>query len=405
MDSRVRNLTIFIVVSIILLAFGLVALMNKEDKKKPTAAVSSQPEEVAENSYLDFLKDDTFFDKEVSVNSVSINTAKGDQLYMLATSVSHDIRLVITDEAGNPVRGQSFNVEVDNDEYKDLDKDGMIKITDLNAGEYYVSLKPIDGYSVPTEPMRVTVKDSLEFATIDDISYYIYTEDQINPESEDTAEEPGDDDIDDTENSDLLTTEGEAFGIDVSKWQKSIDWYKVKDSGVDFAIIRCGYRGSATGVLVEDPYFEENIKGAKEAGIEVGVYFFTQATSEMEAVEEASMCISLLQDYDIDLPVYIDSEKAGGAARANGLDKATRTAVCQAFCKTMESAGYKSGVYASRSWLYNNLDASALSDYSIWDAEYREKPIYTGDFDIWQYTSKGMIDGINTKVDLDIKYK
>ena len=103
-------------------------------------------------------------------------------------------------------------------------------------------------------------------------------------------------------------------------------------------------------------------------------------------------------------PIFIDTEGAGGNGRADLLDAETRTAVCKAFCKTVDSAGYHGGVYASRSWYYRCLNASELEEFVIWDAEYVGSPQYTGKFDMWQYTSSGLIDGINTRVDLDVSY-
>ena len=195
------------------------------------------------------------------------------------------------------------------------------------------------------------------------------------------------------------------LGIDVSKWQKEIDWDKVKNEGVDFAIIRCGYRGSVTGSLVEDPYFEQNIKGARAAGIKVGVYFFTQAVNEVEAVEEASMVISLVRDYELQYPVFIDTEGAGGNGRADSLNVEERTAVCEAFCTTVKNAGLEAGVYASRNWYNNKLTVSTLESYAIWLAEYRSVPLYQGYYQMWQYTSKGKINGINGNVDLNVSYR
>lgn len=192
-------------------------------------------------------------------------------------------------------------------------------------------------------------------------------------------------------------------GIDVSKYQGNIDWGAVAASGINFAIIRAGYRGSSTGVLVEDPYFKKNISGAAKAGIKVGIYFFTQAISEAEAVEEASMCISLASGYKLTYPIFIDTESASGG-RANGLGKSARTAVVNAFCRTVSNAGYKAGVYASKSWYNNQLSASSLSGYCIWVAQYASECTYSGKKDMWQYTSKGKVSGIKGNVDMNISY-
>ena len=116
------------------------------------------------------------------------------------------------------------------------------------------------------------------------------------------------------------------------------------------------------------------------------------------------MVISLCRDYNLDYPVFIDTEGAGGNGRADGLGVRERTAVCRAFCETIESAGRKAGVYASRNWWYHNLTASELSDYVTWLAEYRSDPLYTGKYQIWQYTSNGSIDGMKGRVDLNISY-
>ena len=145
---------------------------------------------------------------------------------------------------------------------------------------------------------------------------------------------------------------------------------------MQFAIVRAGYRGSVTGSLVEDPQFVANMKGATAAGIPVGVYFFTQATDEKEAVEEASAVLELIRDFQLSYPVFIDTEGAGGNGRADGLDAETRTLVCEAFCRTVENAGYTAGVYASRNWYNNNLQTARLENYHIWLAEYRSVPLY-----------------------------
>ena len=193
-----------------------------------------------------------------------------------------------------------------------------------------------------------------------------------------------------------------ALGIDVSKWNGKIDWNAVKKSGINYVIIRCGYRGSSAGSLIEDPMFVTNIKGATAAGLKVGVYFFTQAMDEREAVEEASMVLELVKNYTISYPVFLDVESSGG--RADTIDKATRTAVCKAFCQTIKNAGYTAGIYANKSWLDNKIDASALSAYKIWLAQYAATPTYTGRYDLWQYRSTGTVGGISGNVDMNLSY-
>ena len=199
----------------------------------------------------------------------------------------------------------------------------------------------------------------------------------------------------------LITGSG-VLGIDVSKHNGSIDWAAVKNSGVSYVIIRCGYRGSTTGALIEDPKFKTNIKGAQAAGLKVGIYFFTQAINEAEAVEEASMVLQLIKPYAISYPVYLDVESSGG--RADGISKDTRTAVCKAFCSTIANSGYTAGIYANKTWLNEKLSPSALGGHKIWLAQYAAAPTYNGTYHMWQYSSKGSVSGISGRVDMNLSY-
>ena len=200
----------------------------------------------------------------------------------------------------------------------------------------------------------------------------------------------------------VLITGSGTMGIDVSKWNGTIDWNAVKNSGVSYVIIRCGYRGSTTGAMIEDPVFKSNIKGATAAGLKVGVYFFSQAVNEVEAVEEASMTIGLIRNYSISYPVFLDVEPSGG--RADGIDKATRTKVIKAYCETIRNSGYTPGVYANKTWLESYMNAGELSSYKIWLAQYNTAPTYAGKIDLWQYTSKGSVAGISGHTDLNLSY-
>lgn len=199
-----------------------------------------------------------------------------------------------------------------------------------------------------------------------------------------------------------LVTGNGSFGIDVSKWNGTIDWTAVKNSGVSYVIIRSGYRGSSQGTLVEDPKFSANIKGATAAGLKVGIYFFTQAVDEREAVEEASMVLEQVRNYAISYPIFLDVEASGG--RADSISRETRTAVCRAFCQTIQSAGYTAGIYANKTWLETKINASELSAYKIWLAQYAAAPTYTGRYDLWQYRATGSVSGISGNVDLNLSY-
>ncbi|MDE5892526.1 MAG: Ig-like domain-containing protein, partial [Acetatifactor sp.] len=199
-----------------------------------------------------------------------------------------------------------------------------------------------------------------------------------------------------------LVTGSGTMGIDVSKWNGDIDWNAVKNSGVSYVIIRCGYRGSSQGSLIVDSKFQSNIKGATDAGLKVGIYFFTQAIDRVEAVEEASMVLDLIKNYRISYPVFLDVEASGG--RADGISMETRTEVCKAFCQTIQNAGYTAGIYANKTWLTSRMDISQLSAYKIWLAQYASAPTYTGRYDLWQYKSTGRVSGISGDVDLNLSY-
>ena len=194
------------------------------------------------------------------------------------------------------------------------------------------------------------------------------------------------------------------LGIDVSKYQPNINWSSVKASGVSFVIIRCGYRGASTGVLIQDPYYTSHIKGAKAAGLKVGIYFFSTALNEAEAVEEASMCVALAGGYGVNYPVFIDVESSPRPGY-DALSASERTANISAFCKTIRSAGYSAGVYANKNWLTEKIHTSELSGYKIWLAQYNAGgPTYNGRYDLWQYTSRGSVDGISGNVDMNQSY-
>lgn len=205
-----------------------------------------------------------------------------------------------------------------------------------------------------------------------------------------------------TFNGDGSLNMGTVMGIDISKHNGNIDWNAVKNSGVQYVILRCGYRGSASGVLVEDQKFKRNIQGATAAGLKVGIYFFSQAVNEVEAVEEASMTLSLIKNYRITYPVYIDVESANG--RADGISKAARTSVINAFCQTIRNSGYTPGLYANKNWLTEKINTGALGGCKIWLAQYVAAPTYGGRYEMWQYSSRGSIAGIKGNVDLNVSY-
>lgn len=198
------------------------------------------------------------------------------------------------------------------------------------------------------------------------------------------------------------------FGIDVSKYQSNINWNKIKKTGVSFVIIRIGYRGyGAAGTLVKDPMFEEHFTNARNAGLKVGVYFFTQAVNEAEAQEEAQACNWALNGRQLDYPIFYDTEastSSTGTGRADGLGVEDRTKCTVAFCEEVQALGYEPGVYASTTWFRKRIDYTALkSKYTIWNAHYgvSSSPLAC---DMWQGTEKARIDGYSGELDANISY-
>ena len=193
-------------------------------------------------------------------------------------------------------------------------------------------------------------------------------------------------------------------GIDVSKHQGNIDWTKVAADGVEFAFIRVGLRGYGTeGKLVEDEYFEQNVKGALQAGIKVGVYFYSQAITDEELLEEANLVLEKVKPYNIELPIVFDVEKvSGGKGRANELSVEERTRLTALFCQTIQDAGYKPMIYHNMEMGTLMLDLGQLEQDDKWFAYYNDDLYYPYAYKVWQYSEKGAVDGINEEVDLNI---
>lgn len=195
-------------------------------------------------------------------------------------------------------------------------------------------------------------------------------------------------------------------GIDVSQFQEDIDWQKVAASGVEFAIIRVGYRGYGTGKLMEDTKFADNIQGAINAGVKVGVYFFSQAVSEAEALEEAAFVLERIAPYKLDYPVVFDVEKvADKSGRMNQISVEERTKVTQTFCQAIKQAGYEPMIYHNMEMGSLLIDLGQLQEYDKWFAYYGTELYFPYDFKMWQYSESGKVDGINTAVDMNMAFK
>lgn len=195
-------------------------------------------------------------------------------------------------------------------------------------------------------------------------------------------------------------------GIDVSKYQGNIDWEKVKADGVEYAFVRLGLRGYGSGKIVIDEYYDKNMRGANAAGVETGVYFFTQAITVEEAIEEANYVIENMAGYDVTYPVVFDVEMiVGDDGRANELSQELRTDICIAFCDTIQAAGYTPMIYGNVRCFTKMLDMARLESYEKWYAFYDDYMYMPYEVSVWQYTENGSVDGIKGNVDLNISYK
>ena len=195
-------------------------------------------------------------------------------------------------------------------------------------------------------------------------------------------------------------------GIDVSEHQYDIDWEKVAADGIDFAMIRVGYRGSTAGQIYTDEYFEKNIAGATAAGLKVGVYFYSQAINAEEAAEEAAFVLNAIRPYKVTFPVVFDWESVRGRdARPYTVSRAVLWARAKTFCSAVEDAGYDAMIYFTQYLGYRKYILRQLSDYEFWYAEYEAKPRIVFNFDMWQYSSTGSVNGSDGDVDLNIYFR
>ena len=194
-----------------------------------------------------------------------------------------------------------------------------------------------------------------------------------------------------------------AIGIDVSSYQGEVDWQKVAAAGIKFAFIRVGGRGYSEGAIYDDKYFQQNLAGAKAAGVKVGVYFFSQSITAAEAREEALYTLEKLGGIGLEYPVVYDWEVVSNAgARTNGLDTHTLTDCAIAFCETIRQAGYTPMVYYNTPVGYTRYDLSRLTNYDVWYAQYASSPTMYYNYRIWQYTDSGKVPGVEGKVDMNI---
>lgn len=275
--------------------------------------------------------------------------------------------------------GQSGEVPID-------EMETLIPVTQEETEESLPDEEPAPGERIEYEDPVLGI---ISVPVMTDVSLHTYDWDRLS------------------DNDGRLSYDTEEFqsklGVDVSYFQGEIDWEKVKADGIDFAMIRLGYRGYGTGNIVIDDQFTENINGALAAGLEVGVYFFSQAVNAREAKREAETVLSMLSSYPITMPVAYDLEIVSeNGSRTQKLSAATMTENAAVFCRMVEAEGYEAAYYASKKTALLRYNLSELKEYGLWYAEEEEQPGIPYDFKLWQYTAEGTVDGIETSVALDL---
>ncbi len=200
----------------------------------------------------------------------------------------------------------------------------------------------------------------------------------------------------------LLQNLNSSPGVDVSAYQGSIDWEAVAASGIEFAMIRLGYRGYSSGKLVEDDYAQRNLTGASDAGLDVGAYFFSQALNTQEVEEEIAFMLEILGEQYLDMPIVLDWEIPSSEARTAGMDARTLTDIQLYFCQRMEELGYQPMVYFNWYQSEHLYYLSELEDAPFWLALYQDRMTFPWKVEMWQYTSQGSVPGISGDVDLNV---
>lgn len=335
----------------------------------------------------------------------------------------------ILDDKGNVTFSYSFNTDADGYlYYKNSDKPSDVLPVQSDSGEYY-GFRFISPNSFLSDESTALHIERVELIrpdnTVNDL-YDIQAEPIPRPEGQLSGWQSVDGRMYYTDSSGRRLTgyrridgkkyffddsgvKCESLGVDVSSFNDSINWTAAKQNGIDFAILRAGGRGWSSGRPYIDAFFHDYYREAKEAGMKLGLYFYSTAITPEEAVEEANFVLRRLNHMPLDLPIYFDSEYSGDypEGRADMLSIFTRTHLARAFCETIEMAGYEAGVYASQNFFGTTLDYLPVCQYSIWLANYTRDlslPSFYYDYDMWQFTESGTVNGFSGTVDLNVVF-
>ena len=346
-----------------------------------------------------------------SAPQAELSPAQAHGLQLKAFSSAADLYVVLSDPDSDTLPDASFAFTVIAPDGSlrscPASADGSLYLTQLEPGLYTVRLESDGKYTaLPAAievlaPPALPVSENGGFQDVDGLTYYFNR--NGNPVT-------GLRQIDGKMYYfNLYGVKAAKLGIDVSYHNKGINWPAVKAQGIDFAIIRVGYRGWESGLLWEDDRFVQNLRGAKGAGIDVGVYVYSTAVNPIEARQEADLIVGSLCGMKLEYPVYFDTEQSGDypLGRADRICKANRAPIIQAFCNRIRDAGYTPGIYSGLNYLKNHVDHSMYAPYTTWLANYtryNRLPDFPYEYDMWQFTDAGYVNGIRGIVDMNVIY-
>ncbi len=332
-------------------------------------------------------------------------------LRLKAFSSAADLYVVLSDPEGGelPDAAFTFTIVAPDGSLRSCPAapDGTLYLTQLEPGLYTVRLEAEGGYTALPAAIEVLAppappaSGNAGFQDVDDLTYYF---DRNGNAVTGLRQIDGK-----MYYFNLFGVKAAKLGIDVSYHNKGINWPAVKAQGIDFAIIRVGYRGWESGLLWEDDRFVQNLRGARGAGIDVGVYVYSTAVNPIEARQEADLVVGMLGGIPLEYPVYFDTEQSGDypLGRADRICKADRAPIIQAFCNRVRDAGYTPGVYSGLNYLKNHVAYPMFAPYTTWLANYtryNRLPDFPYDYDMWQFTDAGRVNGIRGIVDMNVIY-
>lgn len=378
-----------------------------EDEMKPEDPASAPSDVVAE---VIITPPEAGGEGSVTVKEIPVLDANGNPTYTYTYSTGPNGYLLLR---GSQQESNILPVDENGDGVLDFGQYFVLPETpeegsesELTAKGYYVSVElfnadntPVSEYEINAEPVTQSVTTLVGWQNEDGKMYYYDSQGQKV-----TGLKKIDGRI---YYFDQNGVRAQSVGIDVSFYNKDINWQAVKAQGIDFAIIRLGGRTWRTGELYDDSMTQEYLREARAAGLRIGAYFYSTAVNNVEAVQEASVALNTLNGFSLDFPLFIDMEYSGiyPEGRADKLSAQTREDVINAFCQTVINSGYSAGVYSGQYFMQTALNFDHIDQYTIWLASYTSNnklPAFEGKYNIWQFTDRGQVNGISGNVDMNV---